>query len=201
MADTGKTFLNIGVQEIDRDVLRFLWIDNLESDNLEVLIYRFCRVVFGVNASPSLLKATLQNHIKHYNTDTDFAEKLSESFYVDDLVAGEANEKDASEFYQNSKECLWKGGFHLRKWASNSTELLDRIQNDRVKCETNKAPESGVVENTDTYAKTTVGNLKELQETDEDKILGLPWNSKTDKKSLMVCWMVLRNYRQQNVLC
>ena len=78
-------------------------------------------------------------------------------------MAGEANEKDASEFYQNSKECLWKGGFHLRKWASNSTELLDRTQDDRVKCETNKARESGVVEDTDTYAKTTVGNLEELQ--------------------------------------
>ena len=88
MADIEKTFLNIGVEEIDRDVLRFLWIDDLERDNTELLIYRFCRVVFGVNASPVLLNANLQNHIKHYNTDTDFAEKLSESFYVDDLVAG-----------------------------------------------------------------------------------------------------------------
>ena len=127
------------------------------------------------------MNATLQNHIKHYNTDTDFAEKLSESFYVDDLVAGEANDEDAIEFYQNSKECLSKGGFHLRKWASNSTELLDRIQDDRVKCESNKARERGIVEDTDTYAKTTVGNLEELQETDEHKVLGLPWNCKTDK--------------------
>ena len=122
VADTEKAFLSIGVEEIDRDVLRFLWIDDLESDNLELLIYPFFRVVFGVNGSPFLLNATLQNPIKHYNTDTDFAEKLSELFYVDDLVAGEANEKDAFEFYQNSKECLWKGGFHLRKWPSNSTE-------------------------------------------------------------------------------
>ena len=181
VADIEKAFLNIGVEEIDRDVLRFLWIDELERDNPELLIYRFCRVVFGVNARAFLLNATLQNHIKHYNTDTDFADKLSESFYVDDLVAGEANDEDAFEFYQNSTECLSKGGFHLRKWASNSTELLDRIQDDRVKCETNEARESGVVEDTDTYAKTTVGNLEELQETDEHKVLGLPWNCKTDK--------------------
>ena len=181
VADIEKAFLNIGVEEIDRDVLRFLWIDDLERDNPELLIYRFCRAVFGVNASPFLLNATLQNHIKHYNTDTDFAGKLSESFYVDDLVAGEANDEDAFEFYQNSKECLSKGGFHLRKWASNSTELLDRIQDDHVKCENNEARESGVVEGTDTYAKTTVGNLEELQETDEHKVLGLPWNCKTDK--------------------
>ena len=50
-----------------------------------------------------------------------------------------------------------------------------------MKCETNKARESGVVEDTDAYAKTTVGNLEELQETDEHKVLGLPWNCKTDK--------------------
>ena len=87
-------------------------------------------------------------------------------------MAGEANDEDAFEFYQDSKKCLSKGGFHLRKWASNSTELLDRIQDDRVKCETNKARESGVVEDTDTYAKTTVGNLEKLQETDEHKVLG-----------------------------
>ena len=41
MADTGKAFLNIGVQEIDREVLRFLWIDDLESDNREILFTDF----------------------------------------------------------------------------------------------------------------------------------------------------------------
>ena len=132
VADIEKAFLNVGIEDIDRDVLRFLWIDDLERDNPELLIYRFCRVVFGVNASPFLLNATLQNHIKHCNTDMDFAKKLSESFYVDDLVSGERNDEDAFVFCHNSKECLSKGGFHLRKWVSNSKELLSRIQDDRV---------------------------------------------------------------------
>ncbi len=181
VADIEKAFLNVGIEDIDRDVLRFLWIDDLERDNPELLIYRFCRVVFGVNASPFLLNATLQNHIKHCNTDMDFAKKLSESFYVDDLVAGERNDEDAFVFCHNSKECLSKGGFHLRKWVSNSKELLSRIQDDRVKCEINETQEGTVVEDTETYAKTTVGNLEELQETDEHKVLGIPWNCKTDK--------------------
>ena len=38
-----------------------------------------------------------------------------------------------------------------------------------------------MVEDTETYAKTTVENLEELQETDEHKVLGLPWNCKTDE--------------------
>ena len=35
VTDIEKAFLNIGVEEIDRDVLRFLWIDDLERDNPE----------------------------------------------------------------------------------------------------------------------------------------------------------------------
>ena len=49
----------MGVAEEDRDVLRFLWVDSLEEENTGLMIYRFCRVVFGVNASPFPLNATL----------------------------------------------------------------------------------------------------------------------------------------------
>ena len=38
-----------------------------------------------VNTSLFLLNATLQNHIKDFNWDSDLTEKLSESVYVDDL--------------------------------------------------------------------------------------------------------------------
>ncbi|CAB4020938.1 Hypothetical predicted protein [Paramuricea clavata] len=43
-----KAFLNVEVDKADRDCLRFLWVKDIESD--ETVVYRFCRVVFGLNA-------------------------------------------------------------------------------------------------------------------------------------------------------
>jgi len=55
-SDIEKAFLNVSLQGKDRDVTRFLWLNNTETtaindENLEV--YRFCRVPFGVVSSTS----------------------------------------------------------------------------------------------------------------------------------------------------
>ena len=39
--DIEKAFLNVGVAEEDRDVLRFLWVDSLEEENPGLMLYRF----------------------------------------------------------------------------------------------------------------------------------------------------------------
>ena len=48
-ADIEKAFLMISMAPRDRDVLRFLWINDTESHDPEVVCLRFARVVFGVN--------------------------------------------------------------------------------------------------------------------------------------------------------
>ena len=91
VADIEKAFLNIRVSDQERDVLRFLRVDSLERDDPGLVLYRFRRVVFGVNASPFLLNATLKHHISQYQADPEFVENLLNSFYADDLVLGEKN--------------------------------------------------------------------------------------------------------------
>ena len=59
----------MGAAEEDRDVLRFIWVHSLEEENPGLMLYRFCRVVFGVNANPFLLNATLRYHISQYEAD------------------------------------------------------------------------------------------------------------------------------------
>ena len=94
-------------------------MDSLEEENSGLMLYQFCRVVFGVNASPFLLNATLKYHISPYEADPGLVQNLLNSFYVDDLVTGERGVKQCLSLYQKSKKCLLEGGFNLRKWISN----------------------------------------------------------------------------------
>jgi len=85
-ADLKKAFLQVSVAENDRDVLRFLWVDDINREHPEVCILRFTRVVFGVSASPFLLNATLKYHLEQYaSTHPDLVGRLLESTYVDDM--------------------------------------------------------------------------------------------------------------------
>ena len=58
--DIEKAFLMVSVAKVDRNVLRFLWFDDVWSEHLKVITLRFTRVVFGVSSSPFLLNATIK---------------------------------------------------------------------------------------------------------------------------------------------
>jgi len=49
-ADIEKAFLMVSVAAEDRDVLRFLWVDDIAKSDPDVQVLRFTRVVFGVCA-------------------------------------------------------------------------------------------------------------------------------------------------------
>ncbi len=63
-ADLEIAFLQVSVAEEDRDVLRFLWVDDTRKESPEIRTLRFTRVVFGVSSSPFLLNATLKHHLE-----------------------------------------------------------------------------------------------------------------------------------------
>ena len=67
LSDIQSAFLNIRVKERDRDFLRFLWIEDLEKDNPNIVIKRFTSVVFGLNCSPFLMSATIHTHMQKYS--------------------------------------------------------------------------------------------------------------------------------------
>ena len=120
--DIEKAFLNISVQEHDRDVLRFLWIDSFEKDDPKFLILSRC-VWCQFKSIP--VKCYPQHHISQYSLDAKFVENLLNSFYVDDLASGERNLEKCSLLYEKSKKCLSEGGFNLRKWIFNLPSSLN----------------------------------------------------------------------------
>ena len=129
VGDIEKAFLNVEVKLRDRDCLRFLWVNNVDSEQVDPVVYRFCRVVSGVNCSPFLLNATLQYHLDTFaEIDPMFVRIMKRSFYVDDLVTGDKTTQAASEMHDKAKERLQLGGFKLRKWLTNSGELREKVQ-------------------------------------------------------------------------
>ncbi|GFU88636.1 integrase catalytic domain-containing protein [Trichonephila clavipes] len=111
-ADIEKAFLQLGITPKQRDFLRFFYPDEGEE-----IVYRHCRVVFGVSSSP-LLAAMLAHLLENVQADdTQLGSKLKLSFYVDNCVTGSIAQQE--EFVLRSKEILSRGCFNLRNWESN----------------------------------------------------------------------------------
>lgn len=110
-ADIEKAFLNVATAPEHRDFLRFLWIDDILTDNPQLVIRRFPRVVFGVNSSPFLLNGTVRHHLNSYmDRDPEFVEEVVRSLYVDDLAFSKPDGVSAYDFYSKLKTRLRKLG-------------------------------------------------------------------------------------------
>lgn len=123
LSDIEKAFLQVGLQEIHRDVTRFLWIKDknkpVEKDNL--ITYRFTRVTFGINASPFLLAATIKHHLSKYNNK--LANEISRNSYVDNIMMTANTYEEALEKYKSSKEIFKDAHMNLREFVSNHKQL------------------------------------------------------------------------------
>ena len=124
VADIEKAFLQVGLQERDRDVTRFLWIKDLtqEAADGNLQIFRFARVPFGVISSPFLLAATVAYHLKQVGSST--ALKIKGDIYVDNLITGVDSSLDAEKLYHQTKSIFDSASMNMREWNSNSTEFL-----------------------------------------------------------------------------
>ena len=127
-ADIEKAFLMVSATNSDRDVLRFLWVDDVHKESPAIVQMRFTRVVFGVSASPFLLNATIRHHLEKYrNENPDLVNTLMKSIYVDDVTYGADGEDEAYKLYVLSKKVFAEGGFNLRKFVTNSLTLHQRM--------------------------------------------------------------------------
>ncbi|GFX67684.1 integrase catalytic domain-containing protein [Trichonephila clavipes] len=124
-ADIEKAFLQIGLQEKDRPFLRFLWWEN--GDKEKTKIYQHKRVVFGITSSPFLLGATLEYHLKQVSGHLQLtAQKLLESFYVDNCLTSVDNAEDIERFMLESKDILSLAKFNLRGWVHTGVSEAEK---------------------------------------------------------------------------
>ena len=174
IADIRQAFLNIAVSEEHRDFLRFLW-----QENQDLIIYRFLRVLFGLKSSPFLLNGTIQYHMEPYRSENpELVEKFLRNLYVDDSINGVKSVKEGVEFYKFVKACMRDAAFDMRKWYTNSVELM-KLLHTMEENEMEDHDES----NGEMRLPQNVGNEDVNVETEQEfkKVLGILWDGKNDR--------------------
>ena len=85
VADIEKAFLQINLQEQDRDVTRFLWLKDINKPVIPSNndIFRFSRISFGIISSQFILAATIAYHLR--SKKGPIAKKMMKDLYKGNL--------------------------------------------------------------------------------------------------------------------
>ena len=127
------------IREEDRDVMRFRWLKDLQTKQIEIL--RFTRALFGLSTSPFLLGGVIDQHLRNLQqTFPNEVEEIRRSLYVDDLITG--------------AETVREGKFQLHKRHSNVPSL-----------EEPPSPEKATEEHPTTRQDTSYSHATPVEET------------------------------------
>ena len=151
-------------------------MDDINKDTPEVCKFLFTRVVFGVTSSPFLLNATIQYHLKKYESShKDLVDKLLQSIYVDDIVIGAQDDEEALLMYKQSKNLFKAGRFNLRKFVTNAKHLQEKFDQEEGITSTTQ----NIIGSDEIYTSSTLGTTQ-ISIVGEQNILGMRWNVSSD---------------------
>ncbi|XP_039299275.1 uncharacterized protein LOC120355056 isoform X1 [Nilaparvata lugens] len=158
IADITKMYRQILVHPEDRNLQRIFWRSNVNDPIQE---YVLNTVSYGTSPAAFLATRTL-NHLADIDCEPNspVANAIKNDFYVDDFISGCSTVEQAIDLLRQIRDTLSNGGFELRKWLSNSNEVLNSIPEHLVE---------------------TVSS-KPLSDSNDSivKALGLIWNSTSD---------------------
>lgn len=161
--DMRQTFLQVRIREGERDALRFHWLRDLHST--EVQIFRFTMALFGLAPSPFLLRGVIEQHLKSWSEKLPHSvAEILRRIYVDDLISGGPTITKTKELKSDAVTIFSDAGFELHKWHSNVPELEEN-------------PCDCVNGSEDTFTKQ---QLSANISGEGSKILGLKWDKVAD---------------------
>ena len=164
--DIKKAFLQVRIKSEDRDALRFHWLKDVETKEVETL--RFTRALFGLAPSPFLLAGVIEQHLEAWSHKRpEIVSEIKKNLYVDDLISGGTTTSRAKEMKTAAKEDFADGTFELHKWHSNVPEL--------------ESPETSDSGGEQTFAKQQLGVAG-----GGSALLGLKWDKLRDTISVAV---------------
>lgn len=129
-ADVEKMYRQILLPEDQKDLHRILWRN---SPNEPILDYRLKTITYGTSNAPYLAIRTLKQLSDDVKDSFPKASNIIEkNMYMDDVLSGAPYLDELFQTYNELKSAFKSAGFNLRKWCSNSSELLQKIpENDR----------------------------------------------------------------------
>lgn len=156
VADVKMMYRQALVDPRDTSVQLIVW---KPSPDQPMETYRLKTVTYGTASAPFLATRVLIQLADDEGSNFPLAAPvLKKDFYVDDLFSGGKNASEVIELRNQLEGLLAKGGFELRKWASNDEAVLNGIPPE------NRAVQSSVDLHRDQVIKT----------------LGLYWEISTD---------------------
>ncbi|KAH7699904.1 Pao retrotransposon peptidase family protein, partial [Aphelenchoides avenae] len=134
IGDIEKAFLQISLREEDRDVTRFLWLKDPAKPPTpyNIVVYRYKRIPFGLNASPFLLLATIEHHLKQ--VDSAVSREIRQNTYSDNVFLLAHTPEDCVQKYKETKLIFSDMKMNIREFISNSPQFNEAIpEEDRAK--------------------------------------------------------------------
>lgn len=124
-ADIEKMFRQIKVCHNHRRFQQILW---RYSPSDEISVFELNTVTYGTTPAPYLSIRVLQKLAEDYSVLFPIESRiLTRDSYVDDIISGSDSLDDAISIQKSLCKMLSNGGFNLRKWITNSPELLEHI--------------------------------------------------------------------------
>ncbi|XP_062538321.1 uncharacterized protein LOC134206605 [Armigeres subalbatus] len=125
IADIKQMYRQVLVDVRDTPLQRIVW---REAPDLTLETYELQTVTYGTASAPFLATRVLRQLADDEQRDfPEAAEVLRKDFYVDDLFSGGNNVPETINLRKQLQSLLKRGGFMLRKWASNEPAVLEGI--------------------------------------------------------------------------
>ena len=157
--DIEDMFHRVFIREDDRRAQRFLWRDGDSSRLPDV--YEMNVMIFGATCSPSCAIYVKDRNAGLFEETFPVATRaIKEDFYMDDGLCGDETVEKVIKLREDINMINYSGGFVIKKWMSNSKEVMESIPPDLRLGGTN-AGEKGIGET--------------------ERVLGLYWNPEKDK--------------------
>ena len=126
IGDIKEMFNQVVLDPKDRKFHRLLWRNFDTSKPIET--YEAVRLVFGDRASPFLAQFVMQHQAKLMETEhPEVAELILNSIYMDDAIDSFESPDAAIKIRDELTEVLKQAGMHIRRWCSNSLDVLDGV--------------------------------------------------------------------------
>ncbi len=130
-SDVKGMFHQVHLLDEDKPFLRFLWRHGKTTE--PAVVYQWEVLPFGTTCSPCCATYALQTHVQRNLEPTEEVHQTVErSFYVDNCLKSVPNEAQASKLVNKLQCHLLEGGFELRQWASNITEVIHHFPEELV---------------------------------------------------------------------